>query len=51
MHGHRHQQAAGLEASVRQHQRKDPVSEYLDRMDRIFYREVEKPLSGDFLPE
>jgi hypothetical protein len=35
----------------RQHQRKDPVSEYLDRMDRIFYREVEKPLSGDFPPE
>lgn len=35
----------------RPHRRKDHLSDYLDRMDRIFYREEEKPPSGELLPE
>jgi Ran GTPase-activating protein (RanGAP) involved in mRNA processing and transport len=30
----------------RSHRRKDSISNYLDRMDRIFYREEEAPLPG-----
>lgn len=36
---------------ARPHRRKDPVSEYLDRMDRIFYREQEKNLPDDLPPK
>jgi hypothetical protein len=28
------------------HRRNDPISDYLDRMDRVFYREQEAPLPG-----
>jgi hypothetical protein len=30
----------------RPHRRNDPISDYLDRMDRVFYREQEAPLPG-----
>jgi hypothetical protein len=30
----------------RPHRRNDPISDYLDRMDRVFYRKQEAPLPG-----